>query len=144
MLVMANLSQIMQTPVYTKAPMTTQQTKLSTPSAFSMQKDVLSRQIYSQTTRTHDKDNVCSISTPASALNLHPRVHCPKLHRSGRSGTILHVLCYIQQGKTAETRTMRKQGAPSFLTSFLFLLSFFRSSTLMASTPSSLASSQCL
>ena len=33
---------------------------------------------------------------------------------------------------------------PSFLTSFLFLLSFFRSSTVMASMPRDLASSQCL
>lgn len=33
---------------------------------------------------------------------------------------------------------------PSFLTSFLFLLSFFKSSTVMLSTLRALASSQCL
>ena len=33
---------------------------------------------------------------------------------------------------------------PSFLTSFLFLFSFFKSSTVIASMPRALASSQCL
>lgn len=45
------------------------------------------------------------------------------------------------------SKQRQKQGqryTPSFLTSFLFLFSFFKSSTLKASMPRALASSQCL
>ena len=52
----------------------------------------------------------------------------------------------LAEGAQASMRTRFLQvhlSSPSFFTSFLFLLSFLRSSTLMFSTPSLLASSQC-
>jgi len=51
---------------------------------------------------------------------------------------------WTSPGHSSRGRQGAARGAPSFFTSFLFLFSFFSSSTDMVSTPIDLASSQCL